>query len=128
MKKFIVAAMMVSASALVMAKLPAPNLTPEAKLKADEAAAKAAYAVKVGNYQLCKSQERVAKVAMNTKAPEPTPPCADPGAFVFAPPEMAKPIEASGAHSPAPTAAAPPSTNVPSAVTTPDNKGAAPKK
>ena len=36
------------------------------------------------------------------------PPCTDPGPFAYAPPEQ-KPLETSGAHSPAPTAASPPS-------------------
>ena len=51
-----------------------------------------------------------------------TPPCADPGAFTYALPEAPKPLEASGAHSPAETAASPPSTKVPDAVSNPDKK------
>lgn len=38
----------------------------------------------------------------------PPPPCVDPGAFAYAPPEQ-KPLESAGAHSPAATAASPPS-------------------
>ena len=41
-------------------------------------------------------------------APMVIPPCAEPGAFAYAPPEQ-KPLETSGAHSPAATAASPPS-------------------
>jgi hypothetical protein len=41
--------------------------------------------------------------------PPPTP-CADPGPFAFTPPEQ-KPLETSGAHSPAGTATSPPSVN-----------------
>jgi hypothetical protein len=126
MKKLIVASLMLSASALAIAKLPAPAVTPESQLKAAEAAAKTAHTAKVANYQLCKSQDKAAKLAKNTKAPEATPPCADPGAFTFTPPVAAvKPIEAAGAHSPAPTAAAPPSTQVPAAVTMPTTKAPA---
>jgi hypothetical protein len=42
------------------------------------------------------------------------PSCSDPGPFAYTPPEQ-KPLEVSGAHSPAPTAASPPSTNQPAA-------------
>lgn len=105
------------------AKLPAPATTPEAKAKAAEAAAKTAWSAKVDGFLLCRAQERVAArvrddlVAAGKPVPTatPTPPCADPGSFAFAPPEEAKPIEASGAHSPASTAASPPSTTQPSA-------------
>lgn len=38
----------------------------------------------------------------------PVPACADPGPFAYAPPEQ-KPLETSGAHSPAPNASSPPS-------------------
>lgn len=115
-----------------LAKLPAPPATPEAKAKAAEAAARTAWSAKVDSYQLCQAQTRVADhvreglVAAGKPVPvaTPTPPCTDPGPFAFAPPtEDAKPIEASGAHSPATTAASPPSSNQTSAETNP-----APKK
>jgi hypothetical protein len=114
-----------------LAKLPAPPATPEAKTKAAEAAARTAWSAKVDSYQLCQAQTRVADhvrdslVAAGKPVPAatPTPPCTDPGPFAFAPPEEAKPIEASGAHSPATTAASPPSSNQTSAETNP-----APKK
>jgi hypothetical protein len=51
----------------------------------------------------------------------PIPPCADPGPFAYAPPEQ-KPLEASGAHSPAPTAASPPSGKEPAAALAPAKK------
>lgn len=115
------------------AKLPLPTLTPEAQAKAAEAAAKTAWSAKVDTYQLCQTQTRVAARYRDAAAaagrqlapPTPTPPCTDPGPFAFAPPaEQAKqPIEASGAHSPATTAASPPSSNQTSAETNP-----APKK
>lgn len=128
MKKLMIASLLLGACALAMAKLPAP--APEAKAKADEAAAKAAWAGKVDSYQLCQSQDRVAASYFQTaqaagKPTRPattTPPCADPGSFAYAPAEPAKPLEASGAHSPASTAASPPSTKAPDAVVNPDKK------
>lgn len=51
-------------------------------------------------------------------ASAPPPSCADPGPFAYAPPEQ-KPLETSGAHSPAPTAASPPSVKEPSAAMAP---------
>ena len=104
-------------SVTAFAKLPA--LSDEAKAKAAEAAAKTAWAGKVDGYQLCKAQEKVAtsyfqKVKASGAEPKTavaTPPCADPGPFAYAPPDLAKlpeaakPIEAAGAHSPAHTMA-----------------------
>ena len=97
----------------VLAKL--PPLSPEAKAKADEAAAKTAWQGKVDGYRLCQVQDRVAAkyresagAAGKTLAPAvTTPPCTDPGPFVYTPPEV-KPLEQAGAHSPAATAATPP--------------------
>ena len=118
-------------ASVAVAKLPAPAATPEAKLKAAETAAKTAWTAKVDTYQLCQAQTRVANrvreglAAAGKPVPTatPTPPCTDPGPFAFAPPAEVKPIEASGAHSPATTAASPPSSNQTSAETNP-----APKK
>ncbi len=115
------------------AKLPPPPATPEAKAKAAEAAAKTAWNAKVDAYKLCQAQDRVvAKYrASAASAGKPVPtavvatlPCTDPGPFVFAPPADAKPIEASGAHSPATTAASPPSTTQPDAAVNPGPKKA----
>ena len=108
----------------VSAKLPAPS--PEAKAKAAEAAAKTAWAGKVDGYQLCQVQDRVAAkyradaaaAGKQVPAAPTTPACTDPGPFAYAPPAEQKPIEASGAHSPADTASAPPSTNQPASTTT----------
>ena len=101
-----------------------PPLSDEAKVKAAEAAAKTAWTNKVADYQLCKATDRVAAVylAEAKKAgkdvkPVPTPPCADPGPFAYTPPDP-RPIEAAGAHSPAKTAATPPSTMAPASTTT----------
>jgi hypothetical protein len=49
------------------------------------------------------------------------PPCSDPGPFAYSPPEQ-KPLETSGAHSPASNATSPPSVNKPSAEMTPGKK------
>lgn len=104
------------------AKLPPPSA--EAKAIAAEAAAKAAYGSKVAAYQLCKTQDKVAaayfastkKADADVKPALPTPPCIDPGPFVYTPQEP-KPLEAAGAHSPPATATAPPSSNQPQAET-----------
>ena len=128
MKKLLISSLLLSACMLASAKLPPP--TPEAKAKSDETAAKAAWAGKVDSYQLCQSQDRVAAsylksaqaAGKETKPATATPPCADPGAFVYTKLEAPKPLEASGAHSPADTAASPPSTKVPDAVANPVKK------
>ena len=77
-------------AAAAMAKLPAPS--DEAKAKAAEAAAKTAWTGKVADFQLCKAMDKVAaaylaevKKAGKDVKPAPTPPCADPGPFVYAP-------------------------------------------
>ena len=118
--KLALQALLLTLAASAGAKLPAPS--DEAKAKAAEAAAKTAHTGKIDNYKLCQSMDRVAagyfaaakKAGKPASAPVETPPCSDPGPFVYAPPE-AKPLEASGAHSPAATAAAPPSTSTPAA-------------
>ena len=127
LKKLLLAGLLLGACALTAAKLPPPS--PEAKAKSDEAAARAAWAGKVDAYQLCQSQDRVAAsyfksaqaAAKEVKPATATPPCADPGPFAYTPAE-AKPLEASGAHSPADTATAPPSTKTPDAVMNPGKK------
>ncbi len=100
------------------AKLPAPS--DDAKAKAAEAAAKAAYTGKVEGYQLCQAMNRVAasyqataaKSGKAASAPINTPACADPGVFVVAPagaasaPAGAAVVSASTpASAPAPTLA-----------------------
>lgn len=128
MKKRLILIVALVASSAVLAKLPA--LSDEAKAKAAEAAAKAAWAGKVDTYLLCKSQDKVAAAYFQSamaagkeaKPAAAVPPCADPGAFTYAPVEVAKPIEASGAHSPAATAVSPPSTKQPDAVVNPAGK------
>ena len=98
---------------VALAKLPPPS--EEAQAKAAEAAAKSAWGGKVAAYQLCQSQERVAaryfaemKQAGKEVSPAgSTPACADPGPYVAS--AASPPLEAAGAHSPAATAVAPPS-------------------
>jgi len=115
------AGMCALAALAAVAKL--PPLSDEAKAKAAETAAKTAWSTKVADFQLCKSMDRVAaKYQADAKAagkPAPpstqTPACGDPGPFVYTAPEAKPPIEAAGAHSPAKTAAEPPSTTTPAA-------------
>ncbi len=116
-----IAAMLAMAASTTWAKLPPPN--DEAKAKAAETAAKTAHTGKVDSYKLCMVSDRIAGAyhagaKANGKpaaAAVATPPCVDPGAFVYTPPAETKPIEAAGAHSPAATAASPPSTTTPAA-------------
>jgi hypothetical protein len=111
MNKQLFALILAAVSATAMAKLPPPN--DEAKAKAAEAAAKTAHAGKVDNYLLCKSQDKVAAHVQKTnkaKAGKPvaTPPCADPGKFVYTPPEAAASAPAAAASTVAPVKAATP--------------------
>jgi len=103
------------AAGSALAKLPAPVLSDEAKAKAAEAAAKAAHGNKVAEFHLCKSMDRTAarylaeakKAGKETKPPTATPPCVDPGAFVYPPPAAA------AAPAVAPAAAAAPAGKAP---------------
>jgi hypothetical protein len=105
-----------SVAATAAAKLPPPS--DEAKAKAAEAAAKTAHGNKVADYKLCLSMNDVAAkyAAAQKKAgkpvnPTPTPPCADPGPFVYTPPAAAPATATAAAAAPAkpaaPAAAAP---------------------
>ena len=115
---------------LAIAKLPTPS--DEAKTKAAETAAKSAHAGKLDGYKLCLAMDKVAagyqagaaRAGKPASAPTSTPACADPGPFVLAAAapvtaasaaSTSPPLEAAGAHSPARTAASPPSTLTPSA-------------
>jgi len=125
--RFALAVLMTALALPAFAKLPPPS--DEAKAKAAEAALKTAWSDKVAGFQLCKAMDRAAaayqaaakKAGKEPAVPVATPPCADPGAFV--PPAATPPIEAAGAHSPATTTGAPPSTKATSAELKP-----APKK
>jgi hypothetical protein len=127
MKKILIAMSLVTLASSSFAKLPA--LSPEAKAKAAEAAAKTAWSAKVDAYRLCKSQDTVAAQyfksakasGKDVKPPTVGPACAEPGPFTYTPAEQ-KPLEASGAHSPAGNAISPPSTTQPDAVGNPAKK------
>ncbi len=112
----LLAFLVAGASSMALAKLPAP--TPEVQAKAAETAAKAAWNGKVDSYKLCQSQDKVAahyrRTAKDAKPAVATSGCTDPGPFAYTPP-AAKPLEASGAHSPPGTASSPPSTLMPAA-------------
>jgi hypothetical protein len=73
------------------------------------------------------SQGGSTPVAGVAAAPAPVPPCADPGPFAYAPPEQ-KPLEVSGAHSPAANASSPPSVRPNAAEMTPSKPSVATKK
>ncbi len=121
-KTFTIALLAAIAAGPLLAKLPPPG--DEAKAKAAEAAIKTAWSDKVGLYKLCMTMDRVAAnyrssakaVDKGPSAADPMPACADPGPFV-APVDTAaaKPLEASGAHSPAGMAVSPPSNKATSA-------------
>jgi hypothetical protein len=105
------------------AKLPAaPALDDAAKAKAAEAAAKTAWSGKVDGFMLCKSMEKSAANYLKTaasagkpvKAATATPPCADPGPFVYTP--------AGSVPAPAPTAAIAPAAPAAAASPTPAKK------
>lgn len=83
MKKLLLLALLLAAST-AFAKLPAPS--DEAKAKSAETAAKTAHVGKVDGYLLCKSQNKVAAKVNKSKTKVATPPCADPGKFVYPPP------------------------------------------
>jgi hypothetical protein len=150
MRTVLITGVLVAACGSVSGKLPPPD--DASKAKAAETAAKAAWQAKVDAYQLCKSQDKVVAVYMKgagKSAPKPgstavagapaastasaaqpasgtpaaakAPPCVDPGPFAYNPPEQ-KPLEASGAHSPTGTAAAPPSGKDHSAEMAPNKK------
>jgi hypothetical protein len=114
LQKIAILVTLVSASALVQAKLPAPPpLSPEAALKAEEAKQRAAYNTKREAYQLCMAMDKASAHYFKTvgagKQPSANVPnCTDPGVFAFTPP---RPLESSESHSPAGTATKPPSTN-----------------
>jgi hypothetical protein len=82
-----VCATVVLGSGTALAKLPAPN--DEQKAKAAEAKAKSDWQAKIDAFQLCQSQERVARFyeaslkAKDKPVPQPvaTPACQDPGPF-----------------------------------------------
>ena len=106
----LLATLLLALSTSAFAKLPPPN--DEAKAKAAEASAKTAHTAKADGYLLCKSQDKVAAHVQRTnkaKAGKPaaTPPCADPGKFVYTPPEATPTAAVAPAAAPAATPAVP---------------------
>lgn len=116
LKLFFAGAVACALTSAALAKLPAPS--DDAKVKAAEAAAKAAWTGKVEAYQLCKSQDRVAAHAKKAKLSEkdtkaaakapaaPASACADPGPFVYPVPAAAAAPASAAAPAKAPAAAA----------------------
>ncbi len=104
-------AMALLATGASHAKFPPPS--DEAKAKAAETAAKTAHTGKVADYQLCKSTDKVAadyraaakKAGKAASAPVTTPPCADPGPFVYTPAPPASGAAVTAAAAPAAAAA-----------------------
>ncbi|HET9821145.1 MAG TPA: hypothetical protein VFQ16_04910 [Burkholderiaceae bacterium] len=114
MKRIVILSVLAFSAGAALAKL--PPLSDEAKAKAAEAAAKTAHGNKVADFQLCKSMDRVAagyhaaqkKSGQAAKAPTATPPCADPGPFVYPPPAAPTAAAPAPAAPAAPAAKAPP--------------------
>ena len=79
MKKLSLLLVALLISGFVFAKLPTP--TPEQAAAADLAKARADHGNKVGNYQLCMSQNEVANKYRKVGAPAPGA-CTNPGPFV----------------------------------------------
>jgi hypothetical protein len=147
MMKSLVSVAMIAACSVAMAKLPPPD--DAAKAKAAETAAKNAWTAKVAAYQTCKVQDKIVALYKSTHgnnaangkaaavpvaasasaaaapgtpvAAKPPAPCADPGPFAYTPAEQ-KPLETSGAHSPAGNANTPPSVRAESAKMVPAKK------
>ena len=109
MKKLIAFTLCTLASAAAFATLPA--LSPEAQAEADLAKAKTAYAGRVGAFELCQSQNKVADKYRMSGTPAPAacvapPPFVAPGAAAAAPaaPSLAAPTAAATAPTAAPAA------------------------
>ena len=109
MKKLFLMLGLAAVSVAALAKLPTPVLDDAAKAKAEEAKAKTAHTGKIDGYKLCLSMERAAAnhfktVAAADKVARPaqaTPPCADPGPFVWpAPTAAATPTAAAAPAAP----------------------------
>jgi hypothetical protein len=111
MKPLLLAAALLGACSLALAKL--PPLDDAAKAKAAEAAAKAAWQAKVDNWQLCRSQDRVVAHYKGKSAAPVKPGAKDAKAAASAPMPTAAasapmPTAAGSAPAGTPVAAAPP--------------------
>ncbi len=110
MKRIVTLSLLALTASVALAKIPAPVLTDEAKAKAAETAAKTAHGGKMANFELCKSMDRTAtryqaeakKSGKVVKPATDTPPCADPGAFVYPLPAVATAPAAAPAAAKAP--------------------------
>jgi hypothetical protein len=117
MKKIAISALLALVTSFVATSASAklPPASDEAKAKAAEAAAKTAWTGKADGYLLCKSQDKVAghyyKTSKSAKPATTTPPCADPGLFVYPLPEVT--AAPAGSAPAAPPAAAPTPAAVP---------------
>lgn len=115
MKKTFLLMALTAVSTAALAKLPVPVLDDAAKAKAEEAKAKTAHTGKVDAYKLCLSmdkaaanhQKTLAAAGKTAKPATATPPCADPGPFVWPAPAAPASAAAPAAPAPAPAAAAP---------------------
>ena len=117
----------VSAYKKVAATRPAAAPAAAAATATPTAAAPAAAAAKPVPTAASASQGGSTPVAGVAAAAPPLTPCADPGPFAYVPPEQ-KPLEASGAHSPAANATSPPSVRPSAAEMTPSKPSVATKK
>ena len=108
-------AMLVASIAILAGAKLAP-LSDEAKAKAADTAAKSAWTDTVGVYRLCQAMNRTAEyyrqaeksAGREAPAAVDTPACTNPGPFVPLVADVAKPLEAAGAHSGAAMAISPP--------------------
>jgi hypothetical protein len=96
----------------------------QAQQSAAQAASAAVAAAKAPVATPATASQGGATPVLAIASPAPSiPSCADPGAFVYAPPDQ-KPLETSAAHSPAATAASPPSVRAESGTMTSGKTGA----
>lgn len=103
MKKALIALAAVMVAGGAAAKL--PPLSDEAKVKADDAKAKAAWGDKIAAYKLCQSQDKVAAHYLKSKGGKPAAgagACQDPGPYVA---PVAASAAAPAGHAPAPMVA-----------------------
>ncbi len=120
------ALLVVGVANTAFAKLPAPS--DEAKEKAAQAAAKTAWTGKVDGHLLCKSQDKAAahyyKTNKTAKKPAKatTPPCADPGPFVYPLPVVAAVVASATPAAATPAAAKSATTTKPAAAVAPAKK------
>ncbi|MBG9388090.1 hypothetical protein [Caenimonas aquaedulcis] len=114
----------IAAQYLKSAGKPAPAVAAPAASKAASAAAPAVARAASGSAGAASASMAAASTSAPSGTPvafAPPPPCADPGPFAYNKPEE-KPLETSGAHSPAGNATSPPSVRQESATMAPAKK------